>query len=607
MRTASNAMTVGNGEWGMGNGGTATEQRQTAREVSAVWRSPLPCDWLRQSPAHCLFPVVVALVVVLGLPAWCQDDDPRVRAVALVRESQEFAAAGDTEGARAKLEEALKVDPRYPSTYANLGYLYEREGDKLHALENYAQLLRLRPSDEYGRQRISHIFYGGQFPRQLRMSLLNFSPISFISDECRLAPPGAVGEVKRQLVYTSGLLFPEEMGDTEGPMTRDIPSAGGQGVVGQAQFNRVGYGFSARPESEDLDMTVMVYYPSRLLNEAAKDHTELAQRLMHIMLRIRCYSRTYLGLPPATDERMLHAWMCEMGPTGAEQYEDNVYFYDIARERTPVEWMREVAHEYGHWALPQMGRFTKPEAYASGVLGEMLFCQFLAQEAGVVTGDPWPSEAAQQAINGLWGNEEVGLTKYLADMRAKTTDLWLAEGPNSELAAALGERAFYYLVGAMLWVEAAHDSNMLRATLLKAPGGFPADFYYGYRQAIKEAAARGEIYLSAGALDMTRSKLTTRPTEGALRRENVKLAAGDKVVYPVYLLDGPASVRVTPGLREVKLGLYVDGRGPLPIAGGEPTSLGDQDQGWHTLTLGLAEGAEPVALRELVIETGQGE
>ena len=304
---------------------------------------------------------------------------------------------------------------------------------------------------------------------------------------------------------------------------------------------------------------------------------------------------------------MLHAWMCEMGPTGAEQYEDNVYFYDIARERTPVEWMREVAHEYGHWALPQMGRFTKPEAYASGVLGEMLFCQFLAQEAGVVTGDPWPSEAAQQAINGLWGNEEVGLTKYLADMRAKTTDLWLAEGPNSELAAALGERAFYYLVGSMLWVEAAHDSNMLRATLLKAPGGFPADFYYGYRQAIKEAAARGEIYLSAGALDMTRSKLTTRPTEGALRRENVKLAAGDKVVYPVYLLDGPASVRVTPGLREVKLGLYVDGRGPLPIAGGEPTSLGDQDQGWHTLTLGLAEGAELVALREFVIKTGEGQ
>ncbi len=600
MRTARNVMTAGNGKWGMRNGETLTEQRQTARKISAVWCFTLPST-------HCLLPVVaVALVVVLGLPAWCQDDDARTKAVALVRESQELAAAGDTEGARAKLEEALKADPKYPSIYANLGYLYERGGDKVRALENYAQLLRLRPSDEYGRERISHIFYGGEFPRKLRMSLLKFSPVSFITDECLLTAPGSVTQVKRRLAYTSGLLFPEQMGDSGGAMTTDIPSAGGQGVVGQAQFNRVGYGFITRPESEDLDMTAMIYYPSRLLSEGGKDYAELAQRLMHIILRVRCYSRTYLGLPPATDERMPQLWMCEMGPTGAEQYEDNIFFYDIARERTPVEWMREAAHEYGHWALPEMGRFTAPEAYASGVLGEVLFCQFLAEEAGVVTGDPWPSEAAQQAINGLWGNEEVGLAKYLADMRAQTMDLWLAEGPNSELAAALGEKAFHYLVGAMLWVEAAHDSNMLRATLLKAPGGFPADFYYGYRQAIEEAATRGEIHLSAGALDTSRSKLTSEPSEGALRRENVKLAVGDKAVYPVYLLDGPASVRVTPGLREVKLSLYVDGRGPLPIVGGEPTSLGEQDQGWHTLTLGLAEGAEPVELKELVIKTGQG-
>ncbi len=549
----------------------------------------------------------LALVLALGVAAWGQDEDPQASAVALVRESQQLAAAGDTQGARAKLEEAARLDPEHPAIYANLGYLHEREGEKLPALESYARLLKLQPDDEYGRQRISHIFYGGEFPRQLRLSLLNFSPVSFVTDECQLSPPGAIGEIRRRVVYTSSLLFPEEMGDREGPVTTEIPSAGGQGVVGHAQFNRVCYGFLARPESEELDLNLMLYYPSRLLSEAGNEYAELAQELMHIMLRARCYCRTYLGLPPAADERILRGWMCEMGPTGAEQHEDNIFFYDIGRSREPMEWMREAAHEYGHWALPRMGRFTKPEAYASGVLGEMLFCQRLAEEAGVVCGEAWPSEAAQQAINGLWHNQEVGLAEYLAGMRAETMDLWLAEGPNSELAAALGERAFNYLVGAMLWVEAAHGSNMLRATLLKAPGESPADFYYGYRQAIKEFAARGEIHLDAGALDLSRSKLANKPIEGALRREDIVIAARDRLTYPVYLLEGPASVRVSPGLREVKLAVYMDGKGPLPITGSEATSLGEQEQGWHTLALSLAGGNEPAKLRELVIKTGAGE
>lgn len=551
--------------------------------------------------------VAVGLLAVLGTPARAQDAEAHDRAVELVRESQRLAAEGDTEGARGKLEEAARLDPDYPDTYANLGYLCERDGDKLRALDNYARLLALRADDEYGRQRITHIFYGGQFPQQLRMSLLSYSPVSFVSDECRVSPPAAIGQIKRRLVYTSSLLFPEEMGEDKGPLTREIPSAGGQGVVGQAQFNRVCYGFLARPESEDLDMSLRLYYPSRLLSQGDNDYSQLAQRLMHMLLRVRCYCRTHLGLPPAADQRILSAWLCEMGPTGAEQYQDNIFFYDIARARSPVEWMREAAHEYGHWALPRMGRFEEPEPYASGVLGEALFCQFLAQEAGLVTGEAWPSQAAQQAANGLWGNEQVGLAEYLAAVRAETMDLWLAEGPNSELAAGMGEQAFNYLVGAMLWVEAAHGSNMLRETLLKAPGESPADFYYGYRQAIKEFAGSGEIELDAGALDMSRSKLANEPAEGALRREGITIGPRDSAVYPVYLLEGPALVRVTPGLREVKLALHIDGKGPLPIIGGEPTSLGDQEQGWHSFSIGLAGGEEPATLREIVIKTGQGE
>ena len=196
------------------------------------------------------------------------------------------------------------------------------------------------------------------------------------------------------------------------------------------------------------------------------------------------------------------------------------------------------------------------------------------------------------------------MAEYLTNMRHATVDLWLAEGPNSELQAGLSREAFMYLVGAMAWVGAAHGDDILRMTLTKAPGESPADFYYGYRQAIKEAAGEGGITLYAGALDLGRSELTQPPVEGALRRERVILAPGDIARYPVYLLEGPGSVRITPGLRQTKLNAYLDGIGPLPIEGGEPVQLGTVEQGWHQLTFIAPDDGKPVELREIIIRTG---
>lgn len=547
----------------------------------------------------------LACVLVTTVPARCQDADHRARILELVRESQELADAGQRDAAMERLLQALQLDPDDPSVHANLGYLYELGGDTLAALGSYGRLLELRPEDEYGRARIVHLFFGGQFPRRLKLSLLQFSPVSFVTDECRVRLGAGMEPLSLRLAYTRGVLYPEEMADLGPPIEKEIPSATQQGVVGTARFNRVSYGFTAAPQSDELRMTAMVYFPSPLLSEHQADYSTLAERLTHILLRAHGYSRAAWGLPPAPDERIPRMWLTESGPTGAEQYEDDVFIYDVARDRTPIEWLREVTHEWGHFALPRMGRFTAPEPYASGVLGEALLLQMIADEAGLVAGAAWPSERAQAAVNGLWGGGPVALADFLAQTRRDTLDLWLARGPNSELAAGLGEESFHYLVGAMLWVQAAHGHELLRSTLLKAPGESPADFYYGYRQAIREAAGKGEVTLLAGGLDLGRSQLATPPVEGALRREEVRLAAGDQAQFPVYLLDGPASVRITPGLREVRLNVYVDGIGPLPLEGGEALSLGQREAGWHTLTLQAPEGCTPLTLNALVIKTGE--
>ncbi|MFW6438203.1 MAG: hypothetical protein ACOCZ7_04230 [Armatimonadota bacterium] len=540
-------------------------------------------------------------------PAQADDAEDQARASELIEQSQQLVDEEDFDAAMDRLLEALEIAPDRPSVHAHLGYLYELQDEPLKALASYGRLLELRPDDEYGRDRVTGLFYDGQFPRRLRMGLLQFSPVSFVTDICRVQLESGLHELERRIAYTSGVIFPEEMEDGQGPIVKEIPSAGGQGAVGEASFNRTCYGYVAVPEGEDLRMTAMVHYPSALLSESGNDYSGLAERIAHIVLRTHCYSRAAYGLPSADDQEVVRVWITESGPTGAEQYEDDIFVYDAGRERTPEEWLRQIAHEWGHHVLPMMGRFTEPEPDAAGALGEALFLQLLAHEAGLVVDDVWPSERAEAAINGLWGNGEVALRDFLADTRKRTMDLWLAEGPNSQLAAGLDEDSFNYLVGMLLWVEAAHGHGMLRSTLLNAPGETPADYYYAYRQAIKEAAGQGEITLYAGAYDPGASTFTAAPREGALRRENVTLAAGDRAWYPVYLLEGPATVRVAPGLRQTKLNLYVDEIGPLPIEGGEAVSLGQREQGWHTLMIEAPEDCGQVTLDRFVVTTGESD
>jgi len=558
---------------------------------------------------HWHAPVLAALLLTsFGLaPVRADDAEDQARVTELIEQSQQLVDEGDRDAAMDRLLQALEIAPDRPSVHAHLGYLYELQDEPLKALASYGRLLELRPGDQYGHDRITGLFFEGQFPRKLRLGLLQYSPVSFVTDTCRVELDTGLHELDRRIAYTTGVIFPEDMEDGQGPIVKDIPSAGGQGVVGKASFNRACYGYVAVPEGEDLRMTVMVEYPSPLLTESGNDYSGLAERIAHLLLRTYCYGRAAFGVPPAVDQEIVRVWITESGPTGAEQYENDIFIYDAGRERTPEEWLREIAHEWGHHVLPMMGRFTAPEPDAAGTAGEALFLQLLAHEAGLVVDDPWPSQRAQSAINGLWGNGEVALEDFLATTRERTMDRWLAEGPNSQLAAGLGEDAFDYLVGMLLWVEAAHGHGVLRSTLLNAPGETPADYYYAYRQAIKEAAGQGEITLFAGAYDPEASTFTTQPREGALRREDVTLAAGDRAWYPVYLLEGPATVRVTPGLRQVKLNLYVDEIGPLPVEGGEPVSLGQREQGWHTLTLEAPEGCAPVSLDRLVITTGESD
>ena len=290
-------------------------------------------------------PMLMGVLAIAAVEA--QEADPRTRVLELVNEGQELADAGNYDAAMERLLQALRLDPNNPSVHAHLGYLYELEGDTLAALGSYGRLLELRPDDEYGRARIVH---GGSSRADFKLSLLQSSPVSFVTDECRVRLAEGLDPLTLRLAYTRGVLYPEEMGDQGPPLEKEIPSAGRQGVVGTARFNRVSYGFTAMPEGDELRMNAMVYFPSPLLSEHQADYSGLAGAAPQHPAARDSYSRVAWG--PARARRAHRAPVADRERAyGLEQHEDDIS-YDVARDRQPIEWLREVTHEWGHFAPP---------------------------------------------------------------------------------------------------------------------------------------------------------------------------------------------------------------------------------------------------------------
>ena len=116
------------------------------------------------------------------------------------------------------------LDPNNPSVHAHLGYLYELEGDTWRRWVATGDCSSCAPM-MIGRARIVHLS-SGQFPRRLKLSLLQFSPVSLVTDECRVR----LAEAWIRLPCASpirGVLYPEEMGDQgAAPRRRSRPLAG---------------------------------------------------------------------------------------------------------------------------------------------------------------------------------------------------------------------------------------------------------------------------------------------------------------------------------------------------------------------------------------------
>lgn len=573
---------------------------------------------------RCLIPALAAAVVAFlvwpgvasAQPAASPADgdqaatQQRQQAAALLQTVQELVAARRFEEAERKLQDAKALDPAYPAVYSNLGYLYDAWREHIgavatpdqiialrtKALDAYGQLLTLWPDDAYGREHIKALFYQGHFPRVIRAPYLVFGSVGFENDEVR------VGDLTRRLAYTNSLLFPEDM-KREGAQRGGEPVQIPVPVTGEkvfCQVNRSCYGYTMAADSDRYMLGFILSWPSETLS-AGRNYSPVATGLVHLLLRYGWYGRLYLNQP--REPGLVNATMCPQGPAGAETYKNSLYFYNIDTARSGIEWARQAAHEYGHLVLPEIGRFARPEPFASGELGERLFIQYLAEEAGLVAGDPWPSDAARQAVAALWPEGDFAVTEYLEKVCRTSLDYWLLAGPQAGLLATgeePGADAMQYVIGFLLWTQAAYGPDMLRGVLQGAAGTQPADYLLAFKNLAARQAQQGPLAVDAGSLNLKASQLKQPPLEGALRRRQVAMAPGDSVSFPVYLPAGTWTLAPQPASPE--LTVMLDGKGPLPLDDQGCLALGRlAEDGWHTIGLQLSDKGQALTLERLIL------
>lgn len=197
----------------------------------------------------------------------------------------------------------------------------------------------------------------------------------------------------------------------------------------------------------------------------------LARRVSGVLARVYWMGVEYLALPRARRGAPVDVWLTRVGKAGAEQFRNNIYVYGIAEDRAPAEWVREMAHEYSHIILPEVGPFTSPEKWANGYLGERLFLKWLID----------------QDQTGIWGTPFAG-SAYLANQVYPLRDRFMNAGPASPDGQRTDAPGMQHYIGFGLAIEALYGPRMLREALRLAPSNAPLSLGAGLAQALAAAS-----------------------------------------------------------------------------------------------------------------------
>jgi tetratricopeptide (TPR) repeat protein len=546
----------------------------------------------------------------------------RAEADRLIEQAKEFNRSGDWNRAADVLRQAATIDPSYSQPFRWLGFTYEEQykratkPDLRHvfqrdAIAAYARAVAIKPDPEWVDPRLARLFFADGFPPMLDATCLPNVPPRFVSGSCLLVPPDAPAAqtVHGGFAFTVSVIYPPEAPDATGTDvwptspkgTRRYPTTPPEALE---RFNRVSYGYSLQPREQVYALKFVEHYASEALEARALPTAPLAAKVMNALLHFYWYSVVYLGVQPVD---VTDVWLSQLATPGGEQTGTSILINDVATPREPIEWIREVAHEYGHLVLPPIGRFVEPEDTGSGILGERLFLAWLAEEFERVAEARWPAKAVQSAANNFWSGEEVAIQSFVANYCDEPVIFWLLKGPDSELVSQQSSDALEWLTGLALYIQAAHGTPMLAQAFRDTQGSTCQDFLTGCENAVGRALEEQELHLNPRAFIPGASRTDGRAFHHLGEPEDLRLRAEDHAVYWIYLPAGSWAISASVVAQsDVTLGLALDAGAPsgLVIRKGEAgpqVLLSDVTQGWHQLTVSAANADRPFAIRDLVV------
>jgi hypothetical protein len=140
-------------------------------------------------------------------------------------------------------------------------------------------------------------------------------------------------------------------------------------------FAHTDYGYVWTEAKRRYEARVVVHWEE-------PSQSELAQKALRATLVFYTLAREQLGFDPTRPwGDPVDIWVTNKGEPGARAQGRSIYLYAARTERASAEWLREIAHEYGHVSFPGIGGFTETsDPWADGELAELLFAKWLGGE-----------------------------------------------------------------------------------------------------------------------------------------------------------------------------------------------------------------------------------
>jgi hypothetical protein len=184
---------------------------------------------------------------------------------------------------------------------------------------------------------------------------------------------------------------------------------------------------------------------------------DLAQRAGKLLLLARDTMVKNLKRGPFNDDRPFDVWLCRNGQAGGEQWRDNIYFYDLDTQRSSIEWIREIVHEYSHLALPAIGGYDKPEYWANGYIGERLIVRWLQRR-----------KDGPQLVESLWGTFS-GASNFDRLLIAPAIKLYTTTGPSAAWIDRKDADGMRYFIGQILTIDDKYGGRILGQAMSHLP------------------------------------------------------------------------------------------------------------------------------------------